>query len=120
MTTLAARPYDDPDQLVLAADPFTPLGKLSWDAFKAACWIEACKANGVVDPNKVREHFIDHHGDWIGDCARSYAAKWSPASGQGPLAFLDVLDREVPISGPGSKGNGNKNVNLRRWRGWVS
>lgn len=110
MTTLATRPVEDPDQLALIADDMTPLNKPFADAFRDACWAEAVAHDGWVDPNRVRARLLDHPSYE----PRQYAALWSPACGRD--GFLNKTDERVAISGEGSRGNGNKDVRLRRWR----
>lgn len=110
MTTLSARPVEDPDLLSLIADEQTPLGKPLADKFRAACKRVADAHGGDVNPNLVRQQ-LENDPDYN---PRQYAALWAPACG--PKGFLDKTDVRVPICGAGSRGNSNKDVELRRWR----
>lgn len=114
MTTLATQPVDEPDLLALIADDWTPLGRPFADRFREACRKDADRHGGWVDPNRVRALLLAE-ADFE---PRRYSAQWAPACGRG--GFLDKTDRLVQITGEGSKGNGNKSVPLRRWRGWVA
>lgn len=117
MTSLAFSSVDGDllDELTLVADPYTPLGIDDGDRFRAACWAEALSADGWVDPNRVRSLLMVDGELQIGP--RRYSALWSTACSR--TGYLDVhRDRMVPISGAGSKHNGNKLVPLRKWRGW--
>jgi len=107
--TLSARPVEDPDQLALIADTWTPTGKPFADAFRDACRTVANEA-GYINPNHVRVALMDRD-DYS---PQRYSALWSKGVADG---YLEVTELEVPISGPGSRGNGNKNVPLRRWVG---
>lgn len=111
MTTLATSPVEDPNQLALIADNWTPMHKPFADAFRDACREEAIENYGWVDPNRVRARLLDHP-DYE---PRRYSAQWSPACGRG--GFLAKTAELVPISGEGSRGNGNKSVLMRRWVG---
>lgn len=111
MTTLATRPVSDPDLLSLLADEQTPLGKPLADKFRVACKRVADANAGDVDPNKVRALLLDDP-DYS---PRQYAALWAPACG--PNGFLRKTGVRVPIAGEGSKGNSNKDIELRRWVG---
>lgn len=110
MTTLATRPVEDPAQLDLFADTQTPLGKPFADKFRAACQRVATANGGDVDPNKVRALLLDD----IDYDPRQYAALWAPACGRN--GFLVKTGVRVPICGVGSRGNSNKDIELRRWR----
>ena len=112
MTTLAVRPVADPDQLALIADDWTPLGKPLADRFREACLAEADAHDGWVNPNAVRARVLAG-GDFN---PRQYSALWLKACARD--GFLDKTTRAVAISGEGSRNNGNKDVLLRRWRGW--
>lgn len=111
MTTLAARPVDDPDQLALIADDLTPLGRPLAEAFRDACQADAAAHDGWVHPSRVSSLLHRQFGDFN---PRQFSASWAPACGRdGFLVKTDVLadiDPEV------SKGNGNKRLPLRRWR----
>lgn len=118
MTRLRTRPVEDPDQLALIADDLTPLGVGAAERFRAACWAEAQAHDGIVDPNRVRLRLLNR-ANQLDIEPRKYAALWSTAAAK--AGYLDVLThRLVPISGPGSRGNTNKSVPLRRWREWTS
>lgn len=115
MTRLAAEPVD-PDQmdlLTLVAHQHTPLGIELAEAFKEACWAEACEHDGWVDPNAVRARLHAQLGDFD---PRRYSSLWAPACGKD--GYLVKTDQLVPIVGEGSRGNGGKQVALRRWRDW--
>jgi hypothetical protein len=117
MTILAARPLD-PDQLDLLdliADPHTTLGKLRMDDFRAACRADAAANNGWVHPSRVSALLHERFGEIH---PQSLSAKWGPACG--PDGFLDKTDELAPIDPTHSRGNGNKAVPLRRWRGWTA
>lgn len=115
MTILSARPVADPDQLALIADDWTALKRPFADAFRDACRAEAESHDGWVDPNRVRARLIAEFGEGGYD-PRQLSALWSKASGRAGflVTHRDVL---VPISGDGSRGNGNKSVPMRRWVG---
>jgi hypothetical protein len=113
MTTLASRPLEDPDQLALIADDWTPLAVDKAEAFKAACWADARAHDGWVHPNRVSSLLAVSLPDFD---PRWFSARWAPACGRD--GFLDKTDRLAPIDAAVSKGNGNKEVRLRRWRGW--
>lgn len=110
MTSLATHPVDDPDLLTLLADELTPLGKPLADAFREACRTEAELHDGWVNPNNVRARLLGHPSYE----PRQYAALWAPACGRS--GYLNKTTERVQISGEGSRGNGNKDVLLRRWR----
>lgn len=112
MTTLAARPVEDPDQLDLFADPYTSLHKPFADAFREACRAEAESNDGWVDPNKVRARLLDHPSY----APRQLSALWCSSCGRSGFMVTD-RDVRVPISGEGSRGNSNKDVAMRRWVG---
>ena len=116
MTTLSTHAVDNPDELALFADDWTPLAKPFADRFRDACEAEANAHAGWVDPNRVRARLIADDPTYN---PRQLSGLWSKASGKD--GFLDVYrDVLVRISGEGSKGNGNKSVPMRRWRGWRS
>jgi hypothetical protein len=114
MTSLSTHPVEEPDLLSLIGDTWTSTRKPFADAFREACRLEADTHMGWVNPNRVRAKLLDHpqynprqlSGLWSTSCATD--------------GFLVKTDRLVQIAGEGSKGNGNKSVPLRRWRGWVS
>lgn len=116
MTTLATHPVEDPDQIALFADNWTALAKPAADRFQEACRAEAEEHDGWVDPNLVRARLLS--GDELDIPPRQYAALWSTACAKD--GYLDKTTELVQITGVGSKGNGNKSVPLRRWRGWTS
>lgn len=113
MTTLSAySPTDEQaDLLALVADEHSPLGKPLADAFREACEAEAAEHGGWIDPNAVRARLM-HHPAYE---PRQYAALWSASSGRN--GFLVKTDRLTPITGAGSRGNGNKAVPYRKLRG---
>jgi hypothetical protein len=110
---LGTGPLDEPDLLSLIADEHTPLGKLRMDDFKAACRADAEAHGGWVHPSRVSKLLHDRFGEID---PRSFSAKWGPACG--PKGFLDKTKTPAPIDPTHSKGNGNKDIRLRRWRGW--
>lgn len=112
---LSTHPVDDPDQLALIADEWTVTKEQVAIAFHAACWLDACDHDGWVDPSRVRVRLIGHFGP-DGYNPRQLSALWSTACARD--GYLDNTDRWVQITGEGSRGNGNKSVRLRRWRGW--
>lgn len=109
--SLGARPADNPDELALFADGWTVLNKPVADRFREACRADADAHDGWVNPNRVREHFLVD-GELAVD-PRQYSALWSKACARD--GYLVVTDVKVPIKGPGSKGNGNKDIRLRRF-----
>jgi hypothetical protein len=121
MTTLAARPVEDPDQLSLIADSWTTLGKPFADAFRDACEAEAHAHGfwggvdhggfGWVNPSAVRARVLDHESYE----PRRYAALWS--TGCARDGYMTKTDRPVAITGQGSRGNLNKST---FWRMWIS
>lgn len=112
MTTLAARPVSNPDELALFADPWTSLAKPFADAFHDATLADALAHDGEVDPNRVRLALLDHDGF----NPRQLSALWCTACAAD--GWLDKTDVTVPIAGEGSRGNGNKSVRLRRLRAY--
>ena len=115
MTTLSTSPVEDPDQLALIADDWTPLAVPFADAFKEACRAEALASGGWVNPNAVRARLIAQYGA-DGFNPRQLSALWSSATGT-KSGYLDThRDVVVPITGEGSRGNHNKSVPMRRWR----
>lgn len=116
MTTLAARPVDEPDLLALLADEQTVLGKPFADAFRAACRRDADAHDGWVNPNRVSHLLREELGDFS---SQRFSAMWSPAC-NAEKGYLDMTTVSAPIDPTVSKGNGNKDVPLRRWRGWVA
>lgn len=113
MTTLAVRPVDEPNLLALLADEVTPLGKPFADAFRDACREDADAHGGYVHPSRVSALLHESVGDFS---SRRFSAMWSPACGR--EGYLDKTDQLAPIDPEHSRGNGNKDVRLRRWRGW--
>lgn len=109
MTTLNTSPVEDPDQLALIADHWTRPDFA--ESFKDACRTEAELHDGWVNPNNVRRRLLDHPEYE----PRRYAASWAGACGREGYLTTErgVL---VPITGEGSRGNGNKSVPMRRWR----
>lgn len=119
MTTLAQRPVGDSDQLSLIGDDWTPLKKPFADRFRAACESVGRAHDGWVDPNLVRAQLLDGDVEFTYAEAKQYAGLWSKSAGR--KGFLDTYrDRTVPITGRGSMRNGNKDVPMRRLRGWSS
>lgn len=116
MTTLAASPVDEFDMLSLIADRDPSFA----ERFRLACKADADAHRGVVDPNRVRASMLAELkvDEFEYRDAKQYAGLWSQAAGRN--GYLDVPDRKntVPISGPGSKRNGAKEIPLRVWRGW--
>lgn len=111
MTTLAYAPTDDHDLLHLVADTQSPLGQDDADRFEAAC--RAVAVDGWVNPSHVREHLMVAGELQIHP--RRYSALWSAACSKS--GFMDVRrDRLVPITGAGSRGNGNKQICMRKLR----
>lgn len=113
MTTLSTGPLEDPDQVALFADSWTTLGKPAADRFREACRQVACNHNGDVDPSLVRQLLLV--GGELDIPPRQYSALWSTACARG--GYLEKTNRMVPITGAGSKHNGNKSVWMRRWIG---
>lgn len=111
MTTLAARPVENPDELALFADNWTTLGKPLADAFRDACEAEALACDGWVNPNHVRARLLDHPNYE----PRQYAALWS--TGCARDGYMVKTEHPVAIAGEGSRGNTNKNTVWRRWVG---
>ena len=114
MTTVGVGPLDEPDLLDLLADTVTPLGLVRMNDFRQACHDDAKAHDGDVHPSRVAELLRERFGEVH---PQSFSAKWKPACG--PDGFLDKTDRLAPIDPRFSKGNGNKQVPLRRWRGWT-
>lgn len=114
MTTLAARPVDDPDQLDLFADHATPLGKPFADAFRETCRAEADANDRWVNPSSVRARLIAQFGV-DGYNPRQLSALWSSSCGKS--GYMVKTDVPVAITGEGSRGNLNKNTVWRRWVG---
>lgn len=115
MTTLASHPLsaEQLDILDAIADTETPLGMLRFEDFKAACIEDGERHQGWVNPNRVSAILHARFGEID---PRSYSAKWGPACGSGPRAFMTKTDVEVPIESAHSKGNSNKGVRMRRLR----
>ena len=115
MTTLGTHPVEDPDQLALIADEWTVTRQMLAVEFRFACFMEATESRGWVDPNRVRARLIRAFGDENIN-KRQLSALWSTACARD--GYLDNTEQWVQITGEGSRGNGNKSVRLRRWRGW--
>jgi hypothetical protein len=113
MTTLSTHSLDDPDQLALIADNWTPLAVDLADAFREACWLEARVNDGWVHPCKVTARLKAADPDVN---MRRVSALWSTACAAD--GYLDKTDRPAQLDGAVSKGNGNKSSTFRRWRGW--
>ena len=116
MTALGTHPVEEPDLLALIADPWTVTRERFADEFRKACFWAAHTADGWVDPSRVRTHLIANLGPDINK--RQLSALWSTAAARD--GYLDNTDQWVQIRGEGSRGNGNKSVRLRRWRGWAA
>jgi hypothetical protein len=114
MTIVGAGRLDEPDLLDLIADTCTPLGKVRMDDFRAACHADALAHDGKVHPSRVSALLHQRFGEID---PRSFSAKWAPACG--PDGFLDKTDELADIAPEHSRGNGNKKILLRRWRGWT-
>lgn len=114
MTVVGVGPLDEPDLLTLLADTQTPLGKLRMDDFRNACWEDAQAHDGWVHPSRVSAILHARFGEID---PRSFSTKWTAATGKS--GFLDNTDRLAPIDAAHSRGNGNKKLRLRRWRGWA-
>jgi hypothetical protein len=114
MTDLATHPVEDPDQLALYADEWTVTRVEFASRFKGACWFDAQRHGGWVNPNRVRRELISFYGDCYNP--RQLSALWSVATARD--GYLDNTEERVQITGEGSRGNGGKSVRLRRWRGW--
>lgn len=116
MTRLGTGPVEDPDLLALIADPWTVTRQELAQQFRECCLQEAMHHDGWVDPNLVRRRIVYRLGEDQYN-PRQLSALWSVATSRD--GYLDNTDEWVRISGPGSLGNGNKSVRLRRWRGWA-
>lgn len=114
MTTLATHRVEDPDQLALIADTWTLTRERFAEGFREACRADAMHHDGWVDPSRVRAVLMHCFGDYN---PRHLSALWSTACARD--GYLDNTDTWVQITGAGSRGNTNKSVRLRRWRGWV-
>lgn len=110
MTSLATSPVDNPDELALFADNWTPVVKPFADRFREACKAEADRNHGWIDPSLVRARLL---ADGPIENPRQLSGLWSASCGRD--GFMVKTDVWVPIVGAGSKGNGNKSVPLRRW-----
>lgn len=112
MTTLSARPVDEPDLLSLLANQQTPLGKPFADAFRDACEAEALANDRWVNPSAVRARLIAEFGEG-GYNPRQLSALWASACSKS--GYLVKTDVRVAITGEGSRGNLNKDTVWRRW-----
>lgn len=107
MTTLGTYALDEPDLLALiAAD------RNLADRFREAAWKEAVDCGGLVHPSRVTARLKADDPDLN---PRQLSALWSVATGRD--GYLDNTEEWVRIDGSVSRGNGNKTVRLRRWRG---
>lgn len=113
MTVVGTGRLDEPDLLDLLADDQAPLGRLRMDDFRDACWADAQAHGGEVHPSRVSALLHQRFGEID---PRSFAARWAPACGRD--GFMDKTDQLADIDPTHSRGNGNKQVLLRRWRGW--
>lgn len=113
MTRLAVRPVDEAqlDLLSLVTDNVTPLGSLRRADFEAACRDDAADHDGWVHPSRVSAILHARFGEinprWL-------SGQWAPACGKN--GFLDKTTTLAPIDPTHSRGNGNKDVKLRRLR----
>lgn len=116
---LAETPVEDPDQLAMIADD----GSIDDDAnptdlfpvlFREACLTEAEAHDGWVHPSRVTRR-LKANPDVN---TRRISAMWSVATGAN--GYLDTTDEHAPCDSAVSRGNGNKSVRLRRWRGWTT
>src|SRR5690606_18043112 len=114
MTTLATYPVDAPDQLALIADGWTATSIDLADRFREACRIEAATNRGWVHPSRVAARLRADDPDLD---PRRLSALWSTATAK--AGYLDNTEHYRQIDGAVSKGNGNKSVRLRKWRGPV-
>lgn len=114
---LSTHPVDDPNQLALIADTWTVTREYLAAHFRDACYDEALAFDGWVDPSGVRARLIFDMGEERIN-KRQLSALWSTATSRD--GYLDNTDTWVQITGAGSRGNTNKSVRLRRWRGWVA
>lgn len=114
-TTLASHDLDDPAQIALFADNWTSLGVGAADRFKEACRQVAAEHDGDVNPSLVRAKLLVA-GELDIPC-RQYSALWGTACSRD--GYLQKTGVRVQIVGAGSKGNGNKSVEMRRWIGPV-
>lgn len=117
MTSLATHDLD-PDlfsELALIADNGSVLAKVHMDDFRAACWSDAAAHDGWVHPSRVSAILHARFGEIH---PQSLSAKWAPACGRD--GFLDKTNVPAQIDPTHSKGNGNKSLPMRRWRGWVA
>ena len=113
MTRLATHALDNRDELALIADGMTPLSVDLAERFRDACLAEAREHDGWINPNAVtgRLKAADPEVN-----VRRISALWSKAAA--PDGYLDRTEHHVQIDGSVSRGNGNKSVALRFWRGW--
>ncbi len=114
MTALATHALPDPDQLALIADGWTATSIDLADRFREACRIEAATQRGWVHPSRVTARLKADDPDLN---MRRVSALWATATGRD--GYLDNTDHWRQIDGAVSKGNGNKSVRLRKWRGLV-
>jgi len=112
-TQLAATPIDPAQMslLDLVTDTGTPLGSLHRDDFEAACRAVA-DVDGWVNPNLVSAELHRRFGEIN---PNQYSAMWSSSCAK--AGFMDThRDRRVPIDSTRSRGNGAKEVPMRRLR----
>lgn len=114
MTTLAARPVegDQLDLLEQVAEQSSPQGHLHAQDFRRACEAVA-DPDGWVNPNDVSRHLHDRFGEIN---PRWYSAMWSGACGVNNGFMTTHRDRRVAIDPERSKGNGAKDMPMRRLR----
>lgn len=115
MTALAVRPVDAETQETLhaVAGVSSPLGTLHAADFRLACEDAASvHPDGLIHPSAVSALLHDRFGEidprwlssmWGAGCSRS--------------GFMDKTDVRAPIDPTHSRGNGGKDVRLRRLRG---
>lgn len=115
MTALAVRPVDAETQETLhaVAGVSSPLGKLHANDFREACeYVASQHPDGLIHPSDVS--WLLHHR--FGEVnPRWLSSMWGAACSAG--GFLDKTDERRPIDPIFSRGNGGKDVRLRRLRG---
>lgn len=113
MTTLATQDLDPNqlDLLSLVADNVTPIGTLHRDDFKAACLEDGRRHEGWVNPNRVSAILHARFGEIN---PRALSAQWAGACSKN--GFMDKTTVLVPIDPTHSRGNGGKEVRLRKLR----
>ncbi len=115
MTALAVRPVDAETQETLhaVAGVSSPLGKLHADDFRRACEAVAfAHPDGLIHPSAVSAELHRVHGEIA---PRWLSSMW--AAGCSRSGFMDKTDVREPIDPTFSRGNGEKDVRMRRLRG---